>query len=158
VDGIERLKGDDPARRSARPAPGGAGAPSPAEPAWRRFPTPEGGGVQLTLSAPDTGFVGSVDSLFVQGIFRSDVDRRALPAGLRLERPALPVVVRFHNGRLDPGAHRADVTLLLVDEADEAGERYAIRYGLYGMVSPPRLVLAGEEAGVPAPAPTRGPP
>jgi hypothetical protein len=156
VDGIEHKIAEAEAGTRRRPpgppAPGGAaapggpsGAPSPETP-WRRFPTPEGGGVHLTLaSTQGYAFVGSVDTLFVQGIFRTDADRRLLASGLDVERPKLPLVVRFENGRLDPDFHRGDATLLLLDEADPEGERYLVRYGLYGLVSAPRLLLAGED-------------
>jgi prepilin-type N-terminal cleavage/methylation domain-containing protein len=148
VDGVERVKDDGAAGAGKSRTPAGAappaGSPAPGL-AWRRFPAQPSGGVHLTLSAPDRPFVGSVDTLFVQGIFRSDADRRTLPAGLRIERPKLPLVVRFHNGRLDPRAHRSDVNVVLEDEADREGGRYLVRFGLYGLVSPPRTLLLHED-------------
>jgi hypothetical protein len=156
VDGIERTRESaaSRARRGARPPAGpaapAAAAPDAAEESWRRLALPASGGVRLTLSQRTRPYVGAVDTLFVQGVFRSDEDRRTLASGLRVETPRLPMTVRFHNGRLDPLVHRADVAIVLQDEASPETERFVVRYGLYGLVSPARALLPGE-SGVPVP-------
>jgi hypothetical protein len=161
VDGIDRTReeGSGPRGRSRAPAPrapGAAATPTPVK--WRRLATPSTGGVHLTLSAA-TGrsYVGAVDTLFVQGIFRAAEDRRVLASGLSVETPRLPSTVRFQNGRLDPLVHRGDVSVVLVDDAAPETERFLVRFGLYGVVSQPRALLPGQTVEPPkAPAKAAG--
>jgi hypothetical protein len=156
VDGIDRTRADGTARgRSRAPRAGVAGEDAAAPVKWRRLATPSTGGVHLTLStASGRPYVGAVDTLFVQGIFRSAEDRRALASGLSVETPRLPVTVRFQNGRLDPLVHRGDVAVVLVDDASPETERWLVRFGLYGVVSQPRSLLPGQTVEPPKPKAT----
>lgn len=134
VDGVERY-------RPSRASRGAAGTPPPAEAPTRRFASTSDGVAKITLSTPESPFVGSVDTLVVSGVFRSPEDRRVL-RDVEVLRPVLPLRVVYANGRLDPARHLTDVVVHLTTPADKAtGTTYEIRFGLYGDIPPPRRVL-----------------
>ncbi len=139
VDGSERFKRDPKAARQRASEPGST----------MMFPIPRSGAAQLQLSGPGAGsFQGVVDTLNVDGIFRSDEDARPLPYDVDVIRPSLPVRVTFANGRLDPTVHAQDVVIWLVGPGDaDSGAAHEIRFGLYGSLPPPRRVLAPGIAG-----------
>jgi prepilin-type N-terminal cleavage/methylation domain-containing protein len=139
VDDIERL----PRKPRPKVAVLGKDEIPAGSPPTRRLVVPEGGVVHLTVSAPTSGFVGSMDMLNLGGVFRSsDVEREI--SGLILERPRLPVRVVFQNGRLDPLEHPEDVLLVFREEANPNGPRLELRLGRFGTVE---ALLAAPGAG-----------
>jgi prepilin-type N-terminal cleavage/methylation domain-containing protein len=143
VDGVERYRA--PARRVGKDPP-----PVVDGPAQRMTPTPNAV-ASITLSAPDAPYVGLVDALEVTGVFRSADDERVL-ADVDVVTPRLPLRVVYANGRLDPGRHLSDVTILLASPRDADGAGYEVRLGLYGDIPPPRRVLGAGTAQESAPA------
>ena len=139
VNGSERFKRDPKVARQRAAVPGST----------MMFPIPRSGAAQLQLGAPGAGaFQGVVDTLNVDGIFRSDEDARPLPFDVDVVRPSLPVRVTFANGRLDPTVHLQDVVIQLVGPGDaDSGAAHEIRFGLYGSLPPPRRILAPGVAG-----------
>jgi prepilin-type N-terminal cleavage/methylation domain-containing protein len=138
VEGVERLK--PVATRGKGP---------PVEPPAERFTATANGVAPLQLSAAESPFVGSVDTLEVTGVFRSNEDERDL-RDVEVLRPALPLRVVYANGRLDPSRHLSDVLIWLVSPKDpDSGTAYEVRLGLYGDIPPPRRTILG--GGAPAP-------
>ncbi len=129
VNGLDRVK-RDPVKKGVPPSP----TPE------RRFVLPKSGAAHLTLSAPGSGYVGSVDTLSMTGIFRTDEDVRELRGDVKVLRPSLPVRAVFTNGRLDPAVHMSDVVILLGSDAEPDAGAYEIRFGLYGSIPPVKSV------------------
>ena len=148
VAGVERR-----AQKPRKPAPG---APATPETPARRFASTASGVAHLTLSAIDTSFVGSVDTLVVSGIFRGPDDEQRLQGGVRILRPTLPLRVVYANGVLDPAVHGGDVVVDMATPEDaDQGTAWRIRYGLYGDLPPPVKVVVGGAGGTSA-APAMG--
>jgi prepilin-type N-terminal cleavage/methylation domain-containing protein len=150
VAGVERR----PAKKKPLP-----GTPVPPETPARRFASTSSGVAHLTLSAADTSFVGSVDTLVVSGIFRGQDDETRLGGDARILRPSLPLRVVYANGILDPAVHSGDVVVYMVTPEDEGeGTAWAIRYGLYGDLPPPKKEFLGGPGSAPAGAAPAAPP
>ena len=131
-------------RRAWKPRKAVPGAPPPPETPAKRFASTDSGVAHLTLSAIDTSFVGSVDTLVVSGIFRGPDDEQRLQGAVRVLRPAVPFRVVYANGLLDPAVHGGDVVVYLATPEDaDQGTAWEIRYGLYGDLPPPKKVLVG---------------
>ncbi len=130
VNGVERAM-DVPA-----PA---KGAP---EPEARRFVIPASGVARITLSQASASFLGSVDTLQVSGVFRTDEDVRYLGGGMELVGRQGPLTLHFANGRLDPAYHQWDEHLRFATPGDqETGVSWRVRVGLYGSIQPPERVI-----------------
>jgi hypothetical protein len=116
------------------------GAPPPSS---RRFVLPPSGVSHLTASHVQTPYAGSMDSLQVSGVFRTDDDVRELGNVDVLTR-TLPLVIHFSNGRLDPTYHGQDETIRLQSPAEkDTGVYWRVRFGLYGALQPAERVVEG---------------
>jgi concanavalin A-like lectin/glucanase superfamily protein len=114
------------------------GAPPPEA---RRFVLPPSGVSHLSAGHPQAAYSGSMDSLQVSGIFRTDDDVRELGNVVVLAR-TLPIVLHFSNGRLDPTFHAQDEAIRLQSLSEEgSGVHWRVRFGLYGALTPPERVV-----------------
>ena len=130
VNGVARYQDDRRPKASA--------SAEAAEALGQRLYVPPSGIAHLTLSTPESPFLGLVDTLNVAGIFRTDEDVRTLPLDVELMRETLPLRIVFANGRLDPTVHNKDRELRMQGPGDkEFGGWQVVRFGLYGNISPP---------------------
>lgn len=115
-----------------------------ASPEGKRFVVPPSGAAHLQASHSGGPFVGSMDTLQVSGVFRTDEDVRRLGAGMALKRnPTGPIRLHFANGRLDPMYHAWDEILEFETPSDQAERTFwRVRIGLYGSIQPAQRVLA----------------
>lgn len=130
VDGLERQ-----VRR-----PGAArGAPPPPAPAPRRIAVPAEGAVALRIGSATQPFQGRMDGFVFRGVFSTRDDRITLPDGYQFEvlapaRTALPMRVRYANGRLDAAHHPQDVVLQVRDVTRPGDLPLVLELGRSGMV------------------------